>query len=159
MKTNIYITVDTETSIGGAFSNPLLKPVGKEKRIYGKIGNEYYGIPLIMDIADSHGLKITFFVEVLNHYYFGKDDNYEVCQYILKRGHDVQLHIHPNYLNFKLDEPQRRLYSDNMCDYDLDTQVELIKQGKELLKEFGVDNPVAFRAGNYGADLNTVKAL
>ncbi|MDY0131698.1 MAG: hypothetical protein RBR53_03425 [Desulforegulaceae bacterium] len=159
MKTNIYITVDTETSIGGAFSNPLLKPVGKEKRIYGKIAGEHYGIPLIMDIADSYGLKITFFVEVLNHYYFGKEDNYEVCQYILKRGHDVQLHLHPNYLNFKLDEPQKLIYSDNMYDYDLDTQVELIKEGKELLKEFGVNNPVAFRAGNYGFNLDTLKAL
>lgn len=159
MKTNIYITVDTETSIGGAFSNPLLKPVGKEKRIYGKIAGEHYGIPLIMDIADSYGLKITFFVEVLNHYYFGKEDNYEVCQYILKRGHDVQLHLHPNYLNFKLDEPQKLIYSDNMYDYDLETQTQLIKEGKELLKEFGVNNPLAFRAGNYGADINTLKAL
>lgn len=67
-KTNVFITVDTEHSIGGAFSNPNLKPVGNEKRIYGKIGNKYYGIPLIMDIADEYGIPLTFFVEVMNKY-------------------------------------------------------------------------------------------
>lgn len=158
-KTKILITVDTEHSIGGAFRNPKLKPVGNEKRIFGKIGNEYYGIPLIMDIADEYGIPITFFVEVLNHHYFGKDESKEVCQYILKRGHDVQLHLHPCYLNFKEAYPAKLKYSDNMSDYCLSDQVKLIEEGKKLLQEYGINSPVAFRAGNYGADGNTLVAL
>ncbi len=34
----VLITVDVETSIGGAFAHPeRLRPVGAEKRIYGRI--------------------------------------------------------------------------------------------------------------------------
>lgn len=99
-KVTVFITVDTEHSIGGAFSDPKLKPVGNEKRIFGKIGDKTYGIPLIMDIADADKIPTTFFVEVLNKHHFGEAETREVCKYILDRGHDVQLHLHPNYLTF-----------------------------------------------------------
>lgn len=158
-KVNVFITVDTEHSIGGAFREPKLKPVGNEKRIYGKIGDKYYGIPLIMDIADSYNIPVTFFVEVLNKYYFGEKESKEVCQYILGRGHDVQLHLHPNYLNFTKPDPGKLYFSDNMSDYSLERQAQLIKEGKDLLTRYGVKPPIAFRAGNFGADRNTLKAL
>lgn len=158
-KVDVFITVDTEHSIGGAFRNPALKPVGNKKRIYGKIGDRYFGIPLIMDIADRYGISVTFFVEVLNHYYFGKDETRQVCRYILERGHDVQLHLHPNYLNFTRQYPEELVFKDNMSAYGAARQTELIQEGKELLQEYGVKEPVAFRAGNYGADQNTIGAL
>jgi hypothetical protein len=51
---NIFLTIDVETSIGGAFARPdKLRPVGAEKRIYGQIGNKEHGIPLIMDILEQ----------------------------------------------------------------------------------------------------------
>lgn len=158
-KVNIFITVDTEHSIGGAFSNPRLKPVGNEKRIFGRIGDKAYGIPLIMDIADACNIPLTFFVEVLNKHYFGEAESREVCRYIIDRGHDVQLHLHPNYLNFTQSEPGKLHFPGNMFCYQLEKQIELIKQGKELLARYGVGHPVAFRAGNFGADMNTLTAL
>ena len=158
-KINVFITIDTEHSIGGAFSKPSLKPVGNEKRIYGKIGNKYYGIPLIMDIADEYGIPLTFFVEVFNKYYFGEGETREVCEYILKRGHDVQLHLHPCWLNFKEPDPGKLRYKDNMSGYSLQEQVEMIAEGKDLIKKYTGKSPIAFRAGNYGADLNTLLAL
>jgi len=158
-KVNVFITVDTEHSIGGAFQNPKLKPVGNGKRVFGKIGDTSYGIPLIMDIADSCRLPITFFVEVLNKYYFGEHESSEVYEYILKRNHDVQLHLHPNYLNFTRPHPGELYFSDNMFIYDLKDQIDLIHQGKELLIKYGVKSPIAFRAGNFAADNNTLTAL
>jgi len=109
---NVFITVDTEHSIGGAFMRKDARPVGNDRRVWGRIGTKVYGIPLIMDIADSFGLKLTFFVEVLNKYFFGENESREVCEYILKRGHDVQLHLHPNYLNFTLKDPRQRQFTD-----------------------------------------------
>ena len=158
-KVNVFITIDTEHSIGGAFSDPNLKPVGNDRRIYGRIGNKEYGIPLIMDIADRYGIPLTFFVEVLNKYYFGEEESREVCQYIIDRGHDVQLHLHPNYLNFTLTDPTKRQFSDQMFSYLLEQQTKLIEDGKQALIKYGVPPPVAFRAGNFGADSNTLKAL
>ena len=158
-KPNVFITIDTEHSIGGAFENPTLKPVGNDKRIYGRIDGKAYGIGLIMDIADRYGIPLTFFVEVLNKYYFGEGETREVCEYILGRGHDVQLHLHPNYLNFKENDPAQRRYLDNMSAYDLENQVALIGEGNELLTRYCGRPAVAFRAGNYGADRNTLKAV
>ncbi|MFX0195822.1 MAG: hypothetical protein ACFFCW_06850 [Candidatus Hodarchaeota archaeon] len=156
---NVFITVDTEHSIGGAFKDPSLKPVGNEKRVYGKIGGTFYGIPLIIDIADHYGIPLTFFVEIFNKYHFGNDESKEVCEYILKRNHDVQLHLHPNYLNFTLSEPHQMRYSDLMGNYSLSKQVEFIKESKETLLHFGVPPPIAFRAGCFGANVATLRAL
>ncbi len=156
---NIFITIDTEHSIGGAFKNPKAAPVGNDRRIFGTVGNRSFGIPLIMDIADFYGLKTVFFVEALNKYYFGKKETAEICAYILKRNHDIQLHIHPNYLNFTCKDPGKLKYSDFMADYSFERQTELLQEGKELLAEYGVNSLTAFRAGCYGADLNTLKAL
>lgn len=158
-KVNVFITVDTEHSIGGAFRDPNLKPVGNDRRIFGRIGDKEYGIPLIMDIADRYGIPLTFFVEVLNKYYFGEEESRKVCKYIIDRGHDVQLHLHPNYLNFTLPDPTKRQFLDQMFSYPLERQIELIEDGKQTLIRHGIPSPIAFRAGNFGADRNTLRAL
>lgn len=156
---NVFLTVDTEHSIGGAFADNTLKPVGNEKRIFGRLGDREYGIPLIMDIADRHGLRIVFFVEVLNHYFFGTEETRQVVEFILNRGHEVQLHLHPNYLNFTLNRPQELKYSDLCGDYSLTKQIELLAEGKQLLQQYGVPEVKAFRAGCFGANEQTLQAL
>ena len=160
----IFITIDVETSIGGAFAKPdKLRPVGADKRIYGQIGKREFGIPLIIDILNKHNLKATFFVEPFCSFYFGEKIIKEICHYILNRGHDVQLHLHPNYQIFKCPDWQERakrkeLFPDIIAKYTLDEQINLIKQGKKILEKYGV-KPIAFRAGCFGANLNTLMAL
>ena len=155
----VFITVDTEHSIGGAFRNPDLRPVGNMKRVYGNVNGKSYGIPLIMDIADQYGIKVVFFVEVLNKYVFGENETRAVCEYVLERGHEVQLHLHPHYLNFTEDCPGQLKFKDNLYHYSLDRQTELLCQGRLLLEKYGVVAPVAFRAGNYGFNRDTMTAL
>lgn len=156
---NVFITIDTEHSIGGAFANPALKPVGNAKRIFGKIGKREYGIPLIMDIADQFGLRLVFFVEVFNRHFFGQDETRQVVEYILKREHDVQLHLHPNYLNFTQPCPQDLKFSDLCGDYSLELQTEMLSEARKMLVEYGAPAPTAFRAGCFGANADTLKAL
>ena len=160
----IFITIDVETSIGGAFTKPdKLRPVGADKRIYGQIGNREFGIPLIIDILNKHNLKATFFVEPFCSFYFGEKIIKEICHYILNRGHDVQLHLHPNYQIFKCPDWQERakrkeLFPDIIAKYTLDEQINLIRQAKKILEKCGV-TPIAFRAGCFGANLDTLTAL
>ena len=160
----IFITIDVETSIGGAFAKPdKLRPVGADKRIYGQIGKREFGIPLIIDILNKHNLKATFFVEPFCSFYFGEKIIKEICHYILNRGHDVQLHLHPDYQIFKCPDWQERakrkeLFPDIIAKYTLDEQINLIKQGKKILEKYGI-KPIAFRAGCFGANLNTLMAL
>ena len=156
---NVFITIDTEHSIGGAFANPQLKPVGNARRIFGRIGNSEFGIPLIMDIGDRYGICFTFFVETLSKYFFGEEETREVCQYILKRDHDIQLHLHPEYLIFSSSLHNSGKPKCDMSSYSLSQQIELIKDGCRTLNDNGVTNLTAFRAGCFGADLNTLIAL
>ena len=160
----VFITIDVETSIGGAFAKPdKLRPVGADKRIYGQIGNKEYGIPLIIEILNSYNLKATFFVEPFCSFYFGEKIIKEICNYILNHGHDVQLHLHPNYQIFKCPDWQERakrkeLFPDIIAKYNLDEQINLIRQAKKILEKCGV-TPIAFRAGCFGANLDTLTAL
>ena len=158
-KPNVFITVDTEHSIGGAFADPTLKPVGNDRRIYGRIGGQEYGIGLIMDIADRYGLKVTFFVEVFNKYFFGEGETREVVETILRRGHDVQLHLHPNYLNFTLDNPREVRFSDLIGEYPLAQQIKILGEARQLLEKYGAPQVTAFRAGCFGANVDTLEAL
>lgn len=158
-KINVLITIDTEHSVGGAFQDSSLKPVGNGKRVYGRVNGREYGIPMMMDIADRYGIPLTFFVEVLNHHYFGPAATSEVCRYILERGHDVQLHLHPTFINFSQEHPAAKRYSDRMSAYSLDAQTALVQEGVEVLTHYCGRPPVAFRAGNYAADINTLRAL
>jgi len=161
----VLITIDVETSIGGAFDSPKsLRPVGAEQRIFGKIGGTEYGIPMIMDILEEHNLKGTFFMEPLCSYYFGLDMVKEVCQQILQRGHDLQLHLHPNYQVFKLPDWEQKvkegiLFPDVMADYPFEKQLGIIDQALGILQKCGLSSPLAFRAGCFGLNLATISAL
>jgi hypothetical protein len=159
MKKNVFITVDVEHSVGGAFENPGFLPVGNEKRIFGNLNGVEYGIPLIIDIAGRYGLSLTFFVEVLNHYFFGKKETRVVCEYLQNKNQDIQLHIHPIFKNFKMDRPDDKVFSDLTRRYDLKGQIDLINHSKQVLNEHGVEHPVAFRAGGYAASDQTLAAL
>ncbi|SDT96998.1 polysaccharide deacetylase family protein [Desulfobacula phenolica] len=156
---SVFITVDTETSIGGAFSDPRKHPVGADRRIFCRKSENAYGISLMMDMADQCSIKLTFFLEVFNKYFFGEDESRRVCEYIIERGHDVQLHLHPNYLNFTTGDIAGKKFSDLIGQYPLKNQIEMIKEARKILISYGVSNPVAFRAGCFGADFNTLTAL
>ena len=158
-KMNVFITIDAEHSIGGAFENKNLNPVGNEKRIFGELNGNYYGIPLMMDIADQFNIVLNFFVEVFNKYYFGEQESRKVCEYILRRQHDVHLHLHPNWLNFTETSPEKMRYKDNMSSYSMHEQADMLSEGKKTLSSYTGKKTVAFRAGNFAADLNTLQAL
>jgi len=139
----IFITVDTEASMYRG------RPLPISKMIYGDVNSEYYGISKIMDILDDYSLKATFFVSVLEYLYFGEKEIEKVCKTIDERGHDVQLHIHPQW----------KVKKKFLWECDLETQIRLIKEGKELLYKWLGKYPIAHRAGGLSADENTLFAL
>ena len=96
-KARVYITIDTETSLGGGWKNPGSPPVPLDRTVYGRYGSQFYGIPLIMDILEKFGFRATFFTEVFCSYCLGDEEVGKLLQYIRDRGHDAQLHLHPTY--------------------------------------------------------------
>ena len=148
MKIKLYIivTVDTESSDSpwAIKRTDLLSSM-----VYGQIHNTYWGFPKIMEICDRFGFKATFFVSVFEYKKYGEDSLSQVCVDVKQKGHDIQLHTHPIWL-------YGRRY---MHDYPFPDQVKIIGLGKELLQKWVSESPVAHRAGVYGVNENTLKAL
>jgi peptidoglycan/xylan/chitin deacetylase (PgdA/CDA1 family) len=137
--------VDTETfRVGGR-----LLPFGTH--LYAELPEGTFGVQKIMELCDKHGAKATFFVDVYMHHKYGEAPVAELCQRIDQSGHDVQLHAHPSWLP---DKP-----SELICDFPLNRQIEILAEGKDLIEKWIGKAPVAFRAGAYGANLDTIRAL
>ncbi len=158
-KLRVYFTVDTETSMGGAWKNAG-EPLPAALTIFGHIGSRSYGVPLIMDILEEHGFAATFFIEVFCSYLLGFEEVAKVFKYIQNRGHDVQLHLHPvyrffwDYLNGK---PRRE--RDLLFQLPPEEQECLIRDAIGLYRQFTGASPRAFRAGCYGGSEVTLAAL
>jgi peptidoglycan/xylan/chitin deacetylase (PgdA/CDA1 family) len=158
-KVRVYFTVDTETSLGGAWRNAQ-GPLPASQTIFGENGNGAYGIPLIMDILEQYGFRASFFIEVFCSYLLGNEEVGKVFQCIQKRGHDVQLHLHPVqrfYRDFLQGHARRE--QDLMFQFPADEQRQLVREGVELFRRFSGGAPRAFRAGCYGASEVTLAAL
>ena len=159
-KTRVYFTIDTETSMGGAWRNPSYRPLPLEPTVYGKIGAEQYGVPLIMAILDEYGFRGTFFMEVFCAYAVTTDAVAQVIRLIETRGHDVQLHLHPTYRFYRdFIEGQKRRETDLMWELSPTEQHQLIGEGVRLFEELSGRKPRAYRAGCYGASESTLQAL
>jgi hypothetical protein len=158
-KVRVYFTIDTETSLGGAWRNAR-GPLPAAQTIFGENGSGTYGVPLIMDILEQYGFRGTFFVEVFCSYLLGEQEVGRVFQCIQKRGHDVQLHLHPVqrfYRDFLQGRGRRE--QDLMFQFPLDEQKQLVHEGVKLFRKFSGAAPRAFRAGCYGASEVTLAAL
>src|SRR6266849_321697 len=161
----VLITIDTECSLGGAWENSSLKPIDPELSVLGKIGSEYYGTPRIMDILEENGLRGTFFVEVFAGMNGSRAALTEAYSQIAKRGHDVQLHLHPIHYYYHLRKEGRLDFEklpkdkDMFAAHPLEEQLQMLRAGVAIFRDMIGENPVAFRAGNFGADLNTLDAL
>lgn len=161
MRPAVFITVDVECSMGGAFANTTFRPVPPSRGMMGKYGDRRLGVPLITEILNRHGVKATFFVEA-----FAEEQSYPgqtepVCTYLLDHGQDVQLHLHPAYKQY--DRFRRGMApcptADDLTDLPRERQLELLREGAERIRRWTGKAPVAFRAGNMAASEETLGLL
>lgn len=146
MKPKVIITIDTEIGEKAKFSEH-----GFDNFVMGKVNNEHYGVPKIVEILGSYGYKAEFFVDVYEFNYYGKKKYEKLCQYLRDEGHGVQLHTHPSYAY-----DVNRV---NMHQYSLDEQIKIISDGMNMIKKWTGVQPIAHRAGGYGANNDTLRAL
>lgn len=142
----IVITVDAEVGERAKHAKD-----GFEKFVMGKIENEYWGTPKIVEILDEFNLKAEFFVDVYEYKFFGEEKYKKLCKFLHKKGHGVQLHTHPAYAY--------DINRINMYEYSVEEQIKIVADGKRLIKKWIDEYPIAHRAGNYGANNGTLTAL
>lgn len=117
-----------------------------------------------MDACEASGAKVTFFVEMCEVFWLEENDHetYEriaaQIAEIVRRGHDVQLHMHPNWMPelgaCKTEDGYDWNWDYIHCDAVPGDLTGLVKRCKEKLEELARNsNPdyrcMAFRAGGY----------
>lgn len=156
-----YITIDVEYDFGFTRSVGLASRKENFARSIacatprGSAGIEYQ-----LSVLDRYGLKAVFFVDPMPALIWGVAAIEDVVSPIIGRGHDVQLHIHTEWLSLAgSNNPLGKHVGNNIKDFALDDQCALINYAKNILMTAGAPAPLAFRAGSYGANDDTLRAL
>lgn len=151
--TAVFLTIDTELMWRHhAAGLPLTEQMTRSLEPAG------VGVAYQLATLAKHGLKATFFVDPMPTMVFGLDAIRPVVEAILAAGQEVQLHVHPNWTGARADDVSRHARFE-LIDYSLDEQRALIAGARDLLKACGAPDPVAFRAGSYAANDDTLIAL
>ena len=145
MQTKVLITIDTEVR------TPSDRPDAFDHDVLGCSRSNSRGAYWIADRLKSYGYPGVFFLDVYGFGKFRGAPYRELCDRLLASGHEIQLHTHPDLMY----DPKRQ----SMHEYSLAEQTTIIRDGMALLKEWTGKTPIAHRAGSYGANEDTLKAL
>jgi len=116
------------------------------------------GIAWQLQRLAAHSLKACFFVDPMSALVYGLDPIKRVVGAILDAGQEVQLHLHPSWTGAALgDRGEGHVREFNQ--YDASEQRALLAGATELLVAAGAPHPIAFRAGSYAANDDTIDAL
>lgn len=159
---HVCFTIDTEFSIGGAFADPAMQPVGVPM-VRCDIDGRSQGLEFLLHCFQRYGMQATFFVETLQRHYFRADPMRALVQRIVCHGHELQLHLHPCWAVFQhADWPQqvaRTPRQDDLAGRDPASTIGLLRDGQAAFAEWGLPPPQVFRAGSLQHDANLYRAL
>ncbi|BBD99360.1 hypothetical protein SAMIE_1028610 [Sphingobium amiense] len=156
--TALLVTVDTELS--AAFQRRGMSLEDNLRRsIRAEAGGQETGIGWQMAVLERHGLTGVFFLDPLPALVHGRAFLHPIVDAILSRGHEVQMHIHTEWLEWAAESPVEGRRGRNIGDFSLPDQIALLGLAKQWLEEAGAPPIRAFRAGNFGASDDTLRAL
>lgn len=151
----LILTCDVEAMPDCTDSNHV------DRLIYGKVQGAPcpVGVGLMMDICDSLGKKMTFFLDVLERNSYGREID-RVAQLIDRRGHDLELHIHAEFALKKFWEDKGYNAPTWSLNYfDEDSANILLDHSLKLFKDMVGFLPCAYRAGAFRYNQFWLKAL
>lgn len=156
----VLITIDTEYS-AGLYARGIAtdRKDNFNRAIACLSAKGEAGIFYQMDVFDRCGLKAVFFVDPMPALVWGQGAVDAVVQPIVERGHEVQLHCHSEWLSFAEISPLPGRTGLNIRDFTQAEQRVLLEWGLDRIVQAGAQRPTAFRAGNYGANDDTLRAL
>jgi hypothetical protein len=160
MKTKIAITVDTEPSIAGAFADPKNSKPRIHEPVWGEVGGKSQALGYILETLSCFQLSATFFVETVHLSYFSDQIMGEYVQKICAAGQDIQLHLHPCWLNFEQELKRGDTPISDQCSELTDDQlVSLITTGRRRICDWTGTTPCSLRTGNFSASESVYRAM
>ena len=151
--TPVFITVDTEL-----MWRHYAAGLGVDDICARSIDPAGVGIGYQLAKLQEHRLKAVFFVDPMPAKVFGIAVFARLVDRILSAGQEVQLHLHPNWQGASAN---CRSSADpfELTAYSRVVQEAMIADARALLIAAGAPHPIAFRAGSYAANDDTINAL
>lgn len=136
-------------------------PGAFERYIYGHSRTMGGALPRTLEALRRHGIRGVFFVEPLFAARFGRRYLREIVELIGIDGHQIELHVHSEWADEIRPKPLPHIPDkrQHLRQLSLADQTNLIKLGIEMLKDVGVPTVKAFRAGSFGANVDTLRAV
>ncbi len=162
MTTRVFITIDTEYSSGLYTGSGTADRAENYARSIACITPEGpAGITHKLQLLGEHGQKAVFFVDPMPALVWGIAAIEDVVGPIVEAGQDVQLHCHTEWLAHAgaASPLPSKAVGQNLFDFPFEEQCAILDYARTALMAAGAPAPVAFRAGNYGANDDTLRAL
>lgn len=158
---DVFITVDVEVWCDGWDNIDEKFPKAFNRYVYGHTERGRFGLPYQTEVLGEHGLKGVFFVEPLFSTRFGPEPLAEIVGLLNAAQQEIQLHLHTEWVDeahmpLLPNVDAKRQY---LRYFTLDEQTLLIKKGIALLHAAGASPVNAFRAGSFGFNRDTLRAL
>ena len=130
-----------------------------DKDILGKTAHGEYGLPFQVKMFNDHDIKATFLVETFFSVQMGKESLQDITDIISEQEQKVELHLHTEWVDKVTPNIMSGGERLNIKNFSLEEQTELLSLGLEQLESCNIKDVTTFRAGNYGGNFDTLKAL
>lgn len=114
----------------------------------------------LLDTFDRYNITASFFVECANYFYFGDEPMQSVVSRLQAARQDIQLHVHPVWLNFCKD-PQLGTFprQDDCSGQDFDELKRVFSACIDIFRRWVGHTPLAIRTGSLRADENVYRVM
>jgi len=152
---NVALTFDIEFNVNHAMVPPFeRKPLGMECVVARDEQGEA-GLGYVLQTLEEFGLRATFFVEALQSCWFGDREMGQIAERIARAGHEVQLHLHPVWRLFELEDWRSAVYEtpaiteihDSLPVLPAATAAAVLAQAINAFSRWDVPAPTAVRTG------------
>lgn len=154
MRTRVLLTIDTELTWRHHAPGD-----GWESNYDRSVEPARVGLSYQLAKLRSHGLKACFFVDPMPAEIFGIAPVERMVKTVLDAGQEVQLHLHPMWAETDGKGAATDDTTFELIDHDFEAQKKLIEKARDLLVQAGAPDPIAFRAGSYAVNDDTMRAL
>lgn len=160
MRTKVVLTVDTEPSIAGAYEDPERNAPLLHEPVAGEVAGKSEALGFLIDTLSQYGQRATFFVEALHTRYFPAHAMGRYVEQLMAAEQDVQLHLHPTWLNFRDGEMlSNSRISDNCGELERDLLAETMEEGAAQIESWTGRRPTALRTGNFSTSRRVFEAM
>jgi hypothetical protein len=118
-----------------------------------------FGLGYQLELLERHRLLSTWFIEPLFSETAGQDLLRNIVRQVRDRNQEIGLHLHTEWLGEARAVGLPQEYKQFMRQFSCSEQRALIDWGRQRLLNAGAERISVFRAGSFGANLETIEAL